>query len=77
MRRGFDLVITVGTSSVFPYISRPVLRAKQLGVPTLEINPGFSEVSEMVDLRIAAGAALTLGTLWDRYLARDNRCGSV
>jgi hypothetical protein len=25
----------------------------------------------VVDLRVAAGAALALGTLWDRYLARE------
>lgn len=68
--RGFDLVISVGTSSVFPYIASPVFRAHRAGVPTVEINPGFSEVSEVVDHRMTAGAALVLGTLWDRYLAR-------
>ncbi|WP_074315598.1 NAD-dependent protein deacylase [Singulisphaera sp. GP187] len=71
--RGFDLVFSVGTSSVFPYIAAPVLRARRAGIPTVEINPGRSEVSDVVDLRIAAGAALALGTLWKRYLAREDR----
>jgi NAD-dependent deacetylase len=48
-----------------------VLRARSTGIPTVEINPGRSEVSDVVDLRVAAGAALSLGTLWDRYLARQ------
>jgi NAD-dependent deacetylase len=73
MGRGFDLVVSVGTSSVFPYIAEPVLRARSAGVPTVEINPGRSEVSDVVDLRVAAGAAPALGTLWDRYLARQDR----
>jgi NAD-dependent deacetylase len=68
--RGFDLVVSIGTSSLFPYIAGPVLWARSAGIPTVEINPGRSEVSDVVDLRIAAGAALSLGTLWDRYLSR-------
>jgi NAD-dependent deacetylase len=69
--RGFDLVVSVGTSSVFPYIAGPVVWARSAGIPTLEINPGRSEVSDAVDLRVAAGAAVSLGTLWDRYLSRQ------
>lgn len=70
MARGFDLVFSVGTSSLFPYIASPVLRAKRSGVPTVEINPGLTEVSDVIDLRITSGAALALGTIWERYLAR-------
>jgi NAD-dependent deacetylase len=72
MVRGFDLVFSIGTSSVFPYIAEPVLRARAAGTPTIEINPGRSEVSDVVDLRVSAGAALALGTLWDRYSARPD-----
>lgn len=56
---GFDAVFTVGTTSVFPYIAWPVIEASRRGVPTLEINPGESEVSAAVGLRIRAGAAET------------------
>ncbi|WP_406696013.1 NAD-dependent protein deacylase [Singulisphaera sp. Ch08] len=73
MDLGFDVVFSVGTSSVFPYIAAPVLRARAAGVPTIEINPGRSGVSSVVDLRITAGAALVLGTLWERYRDREDR----
>jgi NAD-dependent deacetylase len=68
--RGFDLVFSVGTSSVFPYIAAPVLEARAAGIPTVEINPGRSEVSDVVDVRVAAGAAAVLDALWGRYRAR-------
>ncbi len=63
LRVGFDLVLTIGTTSVFPYIAQPVIAAARGGVPTIEINPGESEVSELVDLRLRAGAAETLAAL--------------
>ena len=56
MRAGFDAVVTIGTTSVFPYIAGPVVIAAQSGVPTIEINPGDSEVSEVVRVRVRAGA---------------------
>ena len=55
---GFDLVFSVGTTSVFPYIAGPVLSAPE-GITTIEINPGDTEVSEAVDIRLRAGAAET------------------
>jgi NAD-dependent deacetylase len=62
--RGFDVVFSVGTSSLFPYIVEPVYRAREMGVPTVEINPGETEVSGLVDHRIRAGAAESLDALW-------------
>lgn len=56
---GFDLVMSVGTTSVFPYIAGPVVAAARAGIPTVEINPGDTEVSEAVDIRVKAGAAAT------------------
>jgi NAD-dependent deacetylase len=64
---GFDLVLSVGTSSLFPYIAEPVLIARTQGVPTVEINPGDTVVSQVVEYRIQAGAADALDLLWDRY----------
>lgn len=66
LSRGFDMVFSIGTTSVFPYISGPVLEARRRGVPTVEINPGFSEISDYVDIKLAAGAAASLQTIWDR-----------
>jgi len=69
---GFDLVFTIGTTSVFPYISEPVRVAAQSGRPTVEINPGMSEVSDLVDVKLAIGAAAALDAIWDRYRRRSN-----
>jgi NAD-dependent deacetylase len=60
LERGFDIVFSVGTTSVFPYIAEPVLRARRLGRPAVEINPGETEVSAFASHRIRAGAAETL-----------------
>jgi len=61
---GFDIVFSIGTTSVFPYIAQPVSYAKYHGIPTVEINPGDTSVSHIVDIKIPAGAAETLDELW-------------
>ena len=40
LREGIQMVFSIGTSSLFPYIIRPVMEARRWGVPTVEINPG-------------------------------------
>jgi len=60
LNRGFDLVLTIGTTSVFPYIATPVKMAALNRLPTIEINPGTTEVSEFVSHRIRTGAAAAL-----------------
>jgi NAD-dependent deacetylase len=67
---GFDAVLSVGTTSVFPYIREPVLLAKSRGRPTIEINPGETGVTSVVDVKIALGAAEALDELWRRYLSQ-------
>jgi NAD-dependent deacetylase len=67
LNEGFDIVFSVGTASVFPYIAGPVLEVKQAGRLTVEINPAETEVSRFVDYKIAAGAAETLEKLWQIY----------
>ncbi len=69
---GFDVVFTIGTTSVFPYIAEPVLAAGRLGIPTVEINPGTTEVSDLVDVRLAMGAAAALDAIWRRYQERQS-----
>ena len=61
--RGFDLVVSIGTTSAFPYIAAPVLTAAAAGADTVEINPGHTEVSEVVRLKIAARARPTFEAL--------------
>ncbi len=67
LREGFDLVFSVGTTSVFPYISFPVELALQRDKPTVEINPGTTQVSALVRYRLALGAAVALDAIWSRY----------
>ncbi len=61
--QGFDLVFSIGTTSVFPYIAGPVAQASQMGVPTVEINPADTHVTRLVDYKLAAGAAASLCAL--------------
>ncbi len=57
---GFDLVVSVGTSSLFPYIAAPVFLARQQGGLAIEINPGTTEVSHSVHHRVRSGAAAAM-----------------
>jgi NAD-dependent deacetylase len=67
LREGFDIVFSIGTTSVFPYISFPVELAVQRGKPSVEINPGTTSVSELATYRLALGAALALDAIWTRF----------
>lgn len=60
---GFDLVVSVGTTSSFPYIAGPVLAAAEGGVPTLEINPGETILSGVVDVHLKLRAADALSAV--------------
>ncbi|MEM7203415.1 MAG: NAD-dependent deacylase [Planctomycetota bacterium] len=61
---GFDLVCSVGTSAVFPYIVGPIIEAARSGVPTIEINPSVTEVSTYVDVHLQERAASAFEALW-------------
>jgi NAD-dependent deacetylase len=64
---GFDLVFTIGTTSVFPYIAEPVEAAYDRGKPTVEINPGRTAVSQLVTIKLALGAAAALDAIWQLF----------
>ena len=64
LARGFDAVLSIGTTSVFPYISAPISIARSSGNGTVEINPGDTEVSDLVDVRIRSGAMDALEAIW-------------
>ena len=66
-KQGFDIIFSVGTTSVFPYIAQPVVYGRQIGIPTVEINPGTTEVSNIVDIKISRKAAVTLDAIWNIY----------
>jgi len=67
---GFDVVLSIGTTALFPYIARPVLVARSEGIPTVEINPGNTDLSDVVDIRLKAGAARALAAIWASYVGR-------
>ena len=68
--RGFDIVFSIGTTSVFPYITRPVLDAKLRGKATVEINPGTTMLSGEVDVQLPLGAVEALDALWNRLVGK-------
>jgi NAD-dependent deacetylase len=70
VQAGFDVVFSIGTTSLFPYIAAPVLLAREAGIPTVEINPESTAVTRRVEHKIAGGAAETLDRIWQRYLSR-------
>ncbi|MCB9795061.1 MAG: NAD-dependent deacylase [Alphaproteobacteria bacterium] len=63
LSQAFDLTVIIGTTAVFPYIAEPVLLAARQGRRTLEINPGRSEVSSVVALKLEMGAAEAMGRI--------------
>lgn len=68
LSEGFDVIFSVGTSSLFDYIVEPVRLGRKMGVLTVEINPEPTRVSGIVRVKIPAGAAATLDAIWERYL---------
>jgi NAD-dependent deacetylase len=66
---GFDVIFSIGTSSLFDYIIEPVREGQARGIPTVEINPEPTPISRVVDYTIRARAAATLDLIWERYLA--------
>ncbi|MDR2031150.1 MAG: NAD-dependent deacylase [Azoarcus sp.] len=73
MEEAPDLVLSIGTTSVFPYIAHPVWWARQNGIVAVEINPGDTEVSAIVSHRLKMGAAQALTALWSRLHPRPPR----
>ncbi|AMV39052.1 SIR2 family NAD-dependent protein deacylase [Planctomyces sp. SH-PL62] len=69
LMKGFDLVFSIGTSSLFDYIVAPLRFAQAAGKPTVEINPDFTAMTDLVDVKIRARAALALDRIWDDHLA--------
>jgi NAD-dependent deacetylase len=64
---GFDVIFSVGTSSLFDYITDPIYLAHDAGIPVVEINPERTSVSDVVDIKIHGAAAKALGDIWERY----------
>ena len=68
LKKGFDVYFSIGTTSIFPYIQQPILMARMLGRPTIEINPSETEISHIVDIRIPLRAAEATELIRKKYL---------
>ena len=66
LQSGFDIVFSIGTSSVFPYITQPVVFAAGGGIPTVEINPARTQLSDIVDFYLPMGAAEAMSEILKR-----------
>ncbi|MFT4625105.1 MAG: NAD-dependent deacetylase [Myxococcota bacterium] len=64
---GVDLVFSIGTTSVFPYIAAPVRHVRATGGHSVEINPGESEMSHAFDIRLRMGAGEALAAVWTAW----------
>jgi NAD-dependent deacetylase len=64
---GFDLVFAIGVTSMHAYLARPILVAKTEGIPTIEINPTQSDVSDLVDFKFRGSPMRVLELIYDAY----------
>lgn len=63
LSNGFDLVFAIGTTAAFPYIYEPVAASARRGIPTVEINPDKTVLSDLVAYRFASGAVAALAEI--------------
>jgi NAD-dependent deacetylase len=70
LEMGFDLVMSIGTSSNFPYIALPVQLVAKQGGYSVEINPGTTMVSSMVEQKLTLRSAEALEAIWKAFTER-------
>ncbi len=73
-QEGFDIVFSIGTSSIFPYIVQPVVLAAASGIPTVEINPARTKLSDTVDYYLPLGAAEAMSGIVKRLGLDPDGC---
>jgi NAD-dependent deacetylase len=71
---GFDIVFSIGTSSIFPYITQPVVLAAGSGIPTVEINPARTMLTDIVDYYLPLGAAEAMTAILERLGLEPHSC---
>jgi len=72
LSEGFDVIFVIGTSALFPYISEPVYAAANSETLTVEINPGVTDLSDVVDIAFPMKAADALRAIWDEAGLKRN-----
>ncbi|MGD8863477.1 MAG: Sir2 family NAD-dependent protein deacetylase [Myxococcales bacterium] len=71
LQRGFDAYFSVGTSSLFPYVTEPMEEAARRGKLTVEINPGRTDLSDQVEFRLGCGAGGALSAIFPELAGAD------
>jgi len=66
LEEGYDVVFSIGTTSVFPYIAQPFAIAGRIGALAIEVNPANTGVSQFADVGWRCGAAAAMQQLWER-----------
>jgi NAD-dependent deacetylase len=70
---GFDIVFAIGVSQMFPYLARPLLVAKQEGIPTVEIGTTQTDLTDVVDFSFKGSPATVLGLIWDVFAQLESK----
>ena len=74
--KGFDMVFSIGTSAMFPYIIGPVYDAVRCGKTAVEINPAAGDLSHRVTYHLpmrAAEAMTRLDALINRTPPKEEK----
>ncbi len=71
LEQGFDMVFIIGTSGVFPYIAEPVAWCARAGIPTVEINPIHTRISQHVAFHLPLGAAHAMEAILARLTCNN------
>jgi NAD-dependent deacetylase len=66
VERGFDMVVSVGTTGVFPYVRMPMIRAHARAWPSVDINPTPNQMTPYAGHHLAMRAAEALQALASR-----------
>jgi len=61
--KGFDLVFSVGTTSLFHYVTQPIIIAARRSIPVVEINPERTPITDLADFRFVNTAGNTMQKL--------------
>jgi NAD-dependent deacetylase len=72
---GLDLVFAIGIPTMFPYLARPLLLAKQDGIPTVEIGAGRSELTDVVDFAFKGAPAHVLELIREDFAQLESQSG--
>ena len=66
LETGFDVIVSVGTSGLFPYIRDPFADRNRNQSVAIEINPDATTITPLVDYHLPMRAAEAMNAIWTR-----------